>query len=501
MNTPSAYQSAIWRDIAEGRGHTVVVARAGSGKTTTIMEGLKSVPKGLSSCMFAFNKAIAEELRDRAPRGVEVATLHSYGYKACMRHFGKLRLDSRRVDSLCEALHGTESESFGLRRALAKCVSLAKGSLAETREDVDALIDRFQIDTGENSQDREEFISDVLTLLVQCREVRGVIDFDDMVWLPVVLRVRTWLFDRVFIDETQDLNPAQIALALMAVKPNGRILAVGDDRQAIYGFRGADQNAVSNVVARLKARVLPLAVTYRCARAIAAEAKTIVPDLEWAPNAEEGEVVRGVEKSTMMRDAKPGDFVLSRSNAPLIPLCMSFLKENRRANIQGRDIGASLVSYIKRSECPMTSLAGVSTFLSYVEEWRAEETKRLDAKGRDTTGVDDRAETLIALCDGAQSLQETLARIDALFSDEGGEKIVLSSTHKAKGLERDRVYLLEDTYRRRPGMEEDNLYYVAVTRARKSLFMVKGIGAGAGKFVPVAKVVRAKARKVAKVPA
>jgi DNA helicase-2/ATP-dependent DNA helicase PcrA len=463
----SAYQQAIFRDVAEGVGHTVVVARAGSGKTSTIMKALTFVPPGLSAFMAAFNKSIADELRGRAPRSVYVSTLHSFGLKACVSAFGRLQVDSRRVDVFCDEIRGTAFGTVPIKRSLAKCVSLAKGCLATTPEEIDCIIDRFQLDTGTTAKERDEFIVDVLEIMAMCKKVDGSIDFDDMVWLPVVHDLKTLQFDRVFIDETQDLNPNQISLALKAVKTTGRICAVGDDRQAIYGFRGADENAVQNVIDRLDAHVLPLSVTYRCAKSITAEARTIVPDIEWAPNAEEGQVFRYVPAQLMLNEATPGDFVLSRANSPLISICMYFLKAGRRANIQGRDIGASLASFVKRSKC-----CDVSEFIAYVVEWRTEECKRLVLKNRDTTTADDRAETLFALCEGARTVQEVLDRIENLFSDDGGEKIVLSSTHKAKGLERDRVFVLESTYRKRPSVEEDNLYYVAVTRARRSLFLV-----------------------------
>jgi superfamily II DNA or RNA helicase len=75
----SHYQTAIFDDVAQGRGNTVVLARAGTGKTTTILEALKHVPEGATALMVAFNKAIATEMKDRAPGNVDVSTLHSYG--------------------------------------------------------------------------------------------------------------------------------------------------------------------------------------------------------------------------------------------------------------------------------------------------------------------------------------------------------------------------------------------------------------------------------------
>lgn len=470
MITYSSYQLAVFDNVANGTGHTVVNAVAGSGKSTTIIEALKHVPVGCRTLFVAFNKSIAEELKKRAPRGVEVSTLHSYGLRTITRTLGRLRINDKRVDDFVRAMHGSDPKTFDMRRDLVKTVSLAKGQLASDEADVDAIIDAFGIESAQNGS-RAKFIQDVLKLLLQCTEVTvdGQIDFDDMIWLPIVLNLAQTKFDRVFIDETQDLNRAQIELALRAIKPGGRICAVGDPRQAIYGFRGADSSAVDNVVSRLEATVLPLSVCYRCCKTVIREARTVVPGIESAPDAEEGSVIDATVKD-MKRGSQPGDFILSRTNAPLISLCMYFLKEGRPASIQGRDIGASLAAFVKKSRAP-----SVEALRDYVEAWRNAECARLAAKHRDTQAVEDRAECVLALSEDAASVADVISSIESLFADkDSSQRIVLSSTHKAKGLERDRVWLLNSTYRKRPGAEEDNLYYVAVTRARKTLFLVQG---------------------------
>lgn len=497
MATWSTYQEAVFADIESGSGHTVVLARAGSGKTTTIMEGLKLVPRGLSVLMVAFNKSIAKELERRAPAGVEVKTCHGYGLRACSRKYGRVRIDDGRLHALIRVLVENTPETSDLRAALAKTVSLAKGCLCRTAREVDALMDDFGIDLGEEG-DRDEFIAMVLKLLGWCadpfkqaqmksarqREEHWVlyqsnevaIDFDDMVWLPVANELRVFQFDRVFVDETQDLNAAQIELALKACKRGGRILAVGDDRQAIYRFRGADANAMQNVIDRLGAKVLPLSITYRCPKSVVRVAQLIVPDLEWAPNAEEGSVTEASVEE-MYKNVREGDFILSRTNAPLIGHCLRLLRDGRRANIQGRDIGAQLASFIKKSKC-----RSIEALREYTDAWCEREVARLLKKDppADTAGVEDKAATVLALAEGCASVDELLANIDRLFSDSDPEtKIILSTTHKAKGLERDNVFMLADTYLRKPrgaataGKEEQNLYYVAATRAKKNLVFVR----------------------------
>lgn len=497
MTTWSKYQLAVFDDVASGNGHTVIKAVAGSGKTTTIVAALGHVRPGLKALFVAFNKSIAEELKKRAPHTVEVSTLHSYGLKTITRTLGRLRINNYRLrDIIREWRNNGKLESlkalaklapkadddeelegeWELLRDLEKVVSLGKGFLAGEEHQIDRIIDDFEIlspcmsDDDENQPIREPFIRDVLELLVRCADTSdGSIDFDDMIWLPLVLDLQQVRFDRVFVDETQDLNPAQIEMVMRAVKANGRIFAVGDPRQAIYRFRGADNAAVENVVNRLSAKVLPLSVCYRCCKSVIREAQTIVPEIEWAPDADEGEL-EDATVTEMKRDVQPGDFILSRTNAPLISLCMSFIKEGRRATIQGRDIGASLAAFVKKS-----AAKDVTALRNYVEEWRDVECKRLAEKRRDTQSVEDRADCILALSDGVDTVQAVLANIERMFDDKKGEGfITLSSTHKAKGMERDTVWALTGTYRRKPDVEEDNLWYVAVTRAKKKLVLVSG---------------------------
>src|SRR6185369_6940352 len=137
-----------------------------------------------------------------------------------------------------------------------------------------------------------------------------------------------------------------------------------------------------------------------------------------------------VEEATILEmkaQVKPGEFILSRTNAPLVSLCLSFLKEGRAATIQGRDIGASLAAFVKKS-----AAKDVATLRSYVEEWRDIECKRLAEKRRDTQAVEDRAECILAISEGANTVFEVIGRIESLFADkDDSNRILLSSTHKA----------------------------------------------------------------------
>lgn len=472
----SAYQAAIFADIESGTGHSVIRARAGTGKTSTIVAALSYVPKGLSVLFVAFNKSIATELQSRAPAGVEVSTLHSLGF-ACVRNaFRGARLDNRKLDNIVQGRLGTAKETLSLRNLVSKAVAFAKGNLCSEPRDLSAMIDDM-IASGQAEWPSDlaitmdSVVADVVWVLDQCKVQTHVIDFDDMVWFPIVHNLSVWQRDRVFVDETQDLNKCQIALALKACKPTGRICAVGDDRQAIYAFRGADARALDNVVDALKAKVLPLSITYRCASKIVDMAKQIVPDYEAAPGAAEGEIV-ALNVDVLAEKAKPGDFIISRANAPLVGLCLAFLRAGTPARVQGRDVGANLIALVRKS-----GASTIGDLTAWIDDWATKEVERLCRRVRPSSpaidAVYDKAECIQALCEGAPSVDALIAKIETMFTDSDDSRmVVLGTTHKLKGLERERAFVLGWTYRVGRGVEEDNLWYVAITRAKSYLGIV-----------------------------
>jgi superfamily I DNA/RNA helicase len=463
----SDYQKAIFKDIAHNTDHTVVVARAGSGKTSTIVEGFKYIPKGKKTLMVAFNKIIADELKQRAPSYVDTMTLHSLGYRAIRQNFGNVPVENTKCQTLVSQLIGEDRDLWELNQSICKCVSLCKAFLVDMPRGINDLIDDFGIETFDVQ--REKFVEYVVKTLGMCKASKLVVDFDDMIWFPFVYRLNVGKFDVVFVDEAQDLNTAQITMVLSAVKPEGRIIAVGDPAQSIYQFRGADSRAIPNFINKLKAKTLPLSVSYRCPKKVIKVAQEIVPDIEAAPNASDG-VVEDVALETILKQVRPGDFVISRFNAPLIRLCMAALKAGIPANIQGRDVGANLLYFVKKSKAK-----DINGFTAYVKAWQEQEIKRLLAEKKNPDICIDKAECLLNLCEGTLTIKDLKETIERLFVDvDDSSKVVFSSTHKAKGLERDRVFVLAHTYRKTgDGGEEDNLWYVAVTRAKKELYLVR----------------------------
>jgi DNA helicase II / ATP-dependent DNA helicase PcrA len=477
--TPSPQQEAIFADISGGEGHTCVVARAGSGKTSTIVAGLNCIPQEIprnETLMVAFNKSIAAELKTRAPDGVEVATLHSYGLRQIGYNLPRRpAVDGEKLSRIVSTLSSNRDVKAELRRVVGFC----KANLAHSAIAVDRMLDEVGIVLPEGVG-REEMVDLTRAALKESRKDVATVDFDDMIWFPCVFDWGMTTYARVFVDETQDLNSAQVKLALGACRPGGRILAVGDDKQAIYAFRGADAQAIPNLVRDLKARTLPLTTTYRCAKAITALAARYVPDFECPATAPDGEVNEIVGWDSILRGARPGDAVLSRTNAELVRLCFAFIRAGiRGVSIQGKDVGGRLLALVRKARTE-----NVAQLREWVAKWRDSEIERLIGLDRDPSGIADTAETLLVITEGCDSVSRVVEKVEALFTDDAPShrRIVLSSTHKFKGLERERVWLLRDTYLRtygrtdeedpQPSQENINIYYVAVTRAKTVLNLV-----------------------------
>jgi hypothetical protein len=116
------------------------------------------------------------------------------------------------------------------------------------------------------------------------------IDFDDQLYLPCLWNLPIERKDWVLVDEAQDVNPIRLALIERTLKPGGRLIAVGDPSQSIYAFTGALTDSIERIKTQYQAVELPLSVSYRCPTAVIAKAQTLVPQIEAAPGAIDGEV-------------------------------------------------------------------------------------------------------------------------------------------------------------------------------------------------------------------
>lgn len=477
------FQSVAIDRIAHGSRHTNIEACAGSGKSTVILAGLDALPGNQTCMLAAHGKDARTDLRGRAPQHVKVQTFHSHGLAALRRALRRVDVDTSKGFRIARAVarDASDGENWSvspgdIATRLLHATRLAKSMLVRSVPEVVSLIVSFGLDDPLIPANRLAPL--VAESLRRTTAEPGVVDYDDMIYLPLKLQVPIPSADCVIIDEAQDLSPAQVLIMRSACR--WRFIAVGDPRQAISFFRGADHLVMARIAKELGSEVLPLSVTYRCPRAVVAFIKTEVSglaDIEAAPDAPEG-VVETMTTSEFLGPfgPRPGDFVLSRTNAPLMQLCTHFLRRGIPAVVAGREVGYALLGLIDRAK-----KAKVSDLLRWLDEYRSQEVARVTALGQDpevsaerVQRVDDEIEAIRAVARGLTEVSVVRELIHSMFSDANPEgAVVLSTVHKAKGLERDTVWLLEKTFYSGPNeVEEANIFYVAATRARRRLVIV-----------------------------
>jgi len=467
----SKEQTDIFDWFQSGDGNLVIEAFAGTGKTTTIKEAFQFAPE--SRILYAvFNKKNQIEAKEKiSDERVDIRTLHSLGFSYIKSVYPTAKPDdSVEWDRIESALEGFNANRETIS-ALFKAVSFAKNTkINPSLNDIHCIIEDKDIEIGNELSEIEfcEYVIRVLNLSkAHLEDFQYRISFDDMVWLPVALDIVKPRYDLVVVDEAQDMNIPQLTMAKQAAK--GRVVVVGDSRQAIYGFRGAVQNGMQMMTVTLQAKKLFLSTTYRCPKVVVQEAQKIVPQYQAAPTAPDGHL----ESAKSAEKAQIGDVILSRLNAPLMPLALRFLRRGTPARIEGRDIGAQLLTIVQSLKA--TSL---EDFTGKLDTWKNKQLKKLTGKcnsEKKIEQINDIVETLSTLADDAKDVIDIGTKISSLFQDSKSNSIpavLLSTVHKAKGLEWDSVYLLRDTFLRKNTTEEQNIYYVAVTRAKKNLWIV-----------------------------
>lgn len=499
----TSQQEAVFEWLATpGHNRSLLVrARAGTGKTTTIIEGLRHAPEvkeGGRTLLAAFNKRIATELQSRAPAGVSVKTLHSVGLAAITAAWGRCTIDDGRGKMLAGALIQphmpvgfayANSPNPAMRKSpdaqlftsavtvVAKLAGVGKRTLCDDPRELARAAWLYEAEAGPAliaaGWPTLHLAGIAAEAMAAAAKRSAMVDFDDMLWVPHAAGLAPTRHDLVVIDEAQDMNAAQLELAIAAAARGGRVVVVGDDRQAIYGFMGAAAGALDRTKERLDADELRLSVTFRCPARVVAAARVYVPDYEAAPSAPAG-VVDALPMDKALPLIGGTDFVLSRTNAGAVGACLALLRHGTRATVLGRDVGASIKARVRGF-----GVDSIASVIVAAREWLTNERAQAEAADRperaDRAG--DMCETIIVLAEGLTTVAALLERIDGLFDETAAGRVACSTVHKSKGLEARKVWVMADTFKDRPSLEEENLRYVAMTRALSELHVVGDPGA------------------------
>ena len=491
--TPSEYQQKIFKFFSEGVGNVVINAKAGSSKTTTALKALDYIPSDKRVLFLAFNKTIANEINQKITGlyNVKAWTFHSLGYRILLEHFNTeldqfkyktyIQKNAERLsEGAFESMQFDEKEKY--RRNCEDLIDLARYNKAQSPAEVGAVAEKYGIVCYANE------VEAVCEVMKWGRENTSTIDYTDMEWLPYELNLSTkkYKFDWIIVDEAQDTSPIRQELFKKCFKRGTRFAAVGDRDQTINTWCGSDASAFDNFLNEKDTIKLDLPICYRCPKKVIEKLQTLVPDIQAAPWAIEGDVRYDVSQYK----AEPGDMVLCRNSAPLSILYSDYIKKNIKAYIKGSDIGKGLNALIKSTGAEDVSFDMTKDgiiprlYKSLLKSLR---------KIMLTNGVDldnaiqtdkfmklyDSIKTIEILGNGTTDSEYLRARIQSIFTDERGEGICLTTVHKAKGLEADNVFILCPSLM--PSMlakkdweieAEHNIMYVAWSRAKKTLNFV-----------------------------
>ena len=496
----SPEQSAFINWAATGQGSCILEAVAGAGKTTTLVAAIETIPGQVA--VLAYNKKIAEEIKGKIKHlssKAEAGTVHSFGLKAFRRTFKNFTVDGNKLRKLSEQLHPIGTKLAIYTSTMAKLVSLAKQRAllgeeinnAASWTEIASHFDVFSAfeETPAVKIPEGEIIAAAINLLHKNNAVVDVIDFDDMVYLPLALGLPFWQYDVVMVDEAQDTNPARRLLVKKMVKAKGRVIAVGDRHQAIYGFTGADNNSLDLIAQELNAVRMPLTTTYRCPKSVVSFAQQWVNHIQAHESAPEGVISSSTMEVFLARqDLNSEAAVLCRNTKPLVALALTLIRRKIPCKIEGRDIGATLKKLLTR-----WAVKNLSALSQKLDMYLVKQIERLTKKKQeDKIGVlEDTVGTLQVIIDqclkeGKTFVDDAVVMLDALFSDDVTDVLILSTIHKSKGREWKRVFWLD-----RPGTcpskyakqdwqrdQEANLCYVAATRAQNELIELEAAVTG-----------------------
>ena len=480
---PTSEQERIFLFVKKRPENILIKAYAGTGKTSTIVEAVKLLPKDKNIMFLAFNKHIQEELKIKLPEYVRCYTTYGLGTAAIKRKYGdKIEFDEFKADkiilkkskswNLHEELKNDEEIDFYLN-SMKKLVNLCRLTLTLKPEYIPYVAEKYDVNTN-----KPKDIKRVLKVLDEMTTDRKTFDYTDMVYLPAVDN-GIWMFpqDYVFVDEVQDTNRCQIKIIEKILKRDkisgkitGRLITVGDFFQGVYGFNGADDKSFEWFEKFPKTKILPLSVSFRCSKNVIKKAQEIVPDIKALDDAPDGIVRDG----DVLTEAQSGDFILCRTTMPLVKLFFEFLTQGKKAIIKGSDIGIHLIELIGK-------INNIPKLISFWESELATFRKDLKLDGvlnpHEHSGyvtLEDKVMTLLFLAKLSDSIPDLKNKIKTIFTDEI-QGICLSTVHKIKGLEANRVFIIRPdllpmkNVKNWQYIQEKNLEYVAITRSRLEL--------------------------------
>jgi DNA helicase-2/ATP-dependent DNA helicase PcrA len=295
-STPTAtsgidYRAALneeqYAAVSSPPGRALVIAGAGSGKTRTLTyrvawlldHGIDAREVLLLTFTNKASREMTERVRELVPHDTSAlwaGTFHSIGSRILRRHADDLGftrsfsiLDRDDQKSILNAVIGsldidTKQRRFPKADVLASIFSLIENTGASLEEVIASRYDQFYDWIGKIEEVRQAYIKK--------KQATNSMDFDDLLVLtvrlfeenPDVLELYQQRFKHVLVDEYQDTNAVQGRMIDLLAGKHNSLMAVGDDAQSIYSWRGADMSLILGFPVRYPgAKVFIIEINYR----------------------------------------------------------------------------------------------------------------------------------------------------------------------------------------------------------------------------------------------
>ncbi|MDA9700067.1 ATP-dependent helicase [Synechococcus sp. AH-736-M02] len=521
--------------IANGKGNALVSSVAGSGKSTLITQCVNEIPVTQKAIVLSFNRKIADEmgakLRERAPkrfpghqfdwRYTQASTLNSAGFRLISNHFKYIEKSSESIQvdqGKCEKLFQDLSEqlyvlemkaykeysqarnrAFNIfdneeelqpptRRscysAFNDLVRLTRSSLynpeRSSRDYLCRVINFFGIKVAFIDW-AVEALSQVDKYSKELFATQNQISLDEQVYLPWRLDLRDpFPWDWILIDECQDLSPVRMDLLRRMSHRSTRFVFVGDNDQSIYGWTGADPKSFARIRRDFSPNHFELTSTFRCSHQVTRLAQAYAPKITAFPSNLEGKVIRHVIGS-QLPELNEGDAILSRLKSALIRIAIKFIENGRQFKGFEDLLDERIFSYIQE-------IFDVSTDASLPLQERLCQLSSIIDASIDAEGctiqkleAQDLANALNILSESLPNLNDFDGLKKQLLNVSKGSNNgpLLSTIHKQKGAEFNNVLIVDFSHlplvwrdqNQWQYEQENNLIYVAVTRAKNTLHL------------------------------
>ena len=499
---PTLEQEAILSAARDTNSSLMLTAMAGASKSTTLELLARAAGPKVPTCYVVFNKKNQLEAEKKfkslnsplasfgSASHVDIVTANALGHRAWSKAIGKrLILDTKKLYNIVKKnitdnhLESSRDDFIFVMQLVSKARHAGIGPrgrciLEDTFENWQSVADSLYGELNENH------IYLARKSLAECikQSYGGLVDFDDQVYMSSLFGGVFPRYENTYVDEAQDLsalNHRQIKFTAA-----GRLVCVGDPRQAIYAFRGADSSSMDNLRKLRDDWIdLPLSTTFRCPKTIVSRQQSHAPGFRAHDTNAEGKVL---DLQGQPWQVPPGRVaILCRNNAPLFSCALRIIRRGLGCTILGGEIGKGLVTLSKKI-VPEDSTESSQARLM-ITAWRDKEIALALVNNQESRSeiISDKAECLLAVIEEGkcQTMGEARRTLETMFSKDN-LRITLSTGHKAKGLEWPTVIHLDPW--RVPSkfaksakangnpipMEQDlNLRYVIETRAQEKLIL------------------------------